>query len=84
MDVQVPSIQPLPSEVVAQLKSSISISHLNGVVLELLKNSLDADAQTVSINVDFQKGGCVVEDDGQGILPAEFLEGGNLAKLHRK
>ncbi|KKZ61362.1 hypothetical protein EMCG_04007 [[Emmonsia] crescens] len=82
MDVQVPSIQPLPSEVVAQLKSSISISHLNGVVLELLKNSLDAGAQTVSINVDFQKGGCVVEDDGRGILPAEFLEGGNLAKLH--
>ncbi|OAX79612.1 hypothetical protein ACJ72_06068 [Emergomyces africanus] len=82
MDVRISRIQPLPSEVVAQLKSSISISDLNGVVLELFKNSLDAGAQTVSINIDFQKGGCVVEDDGQGILPAEFLEGGNLARLH--
>ncbi|KLJ12671.1 hypothetical protein EMPG_09499 [Blastomyces silverae] len=82
MDERIPSIRPLPSEVVAQLKSSIAISNLNGVVLELLKNSLDARAQTVSINVDFQRGGCVVEDDGQGILPAEFMEGGNLAKLH--
>ncbi|OJD18399.1 hypothetical protein AJ78_01579 [Emergomyces pasteurianus Ep9510] len=82
MDVRIPLIQPLPSEVVAQLKSSISISNLNGVVLELFKNSLDAGAQNVTINMDFQKGGCVVEDDGQGILPAEFLEGGNLAKLH--
>ncbi|PGH16391.1 hypothetical protein AJ79_01722 [Helicocarpus griseus UAMH5409] len=82
MDLQAPSIQPLPPEVVAQLKSSISISHLNGVVLELLKNSLDAGAHTISINVDFQKGGCVVEDDGQGILPVEFHEGGNLAKPH--
>ncbi|PGH02107.1 DNA mismatch repair protein MLH3 [Blastomyces parvus] len=82
MDERIPSIRPLPSEVVAQLKSSIAISNLNGVVLELLKNSLDARAQIVSINVDFQRGGCVVEDDGQGILPAEFMEGGNLAKLH--
>ncbi|KAK2777686.1 DNA mismatch repair protein [Emmonsiellopsis sp. PD_33] len=82
MDTEVPSIKPLPSEVAAQLKSSISISHLNGVVLELLKNALDADARTVSVSVDFQKGGCVVEDDGYGILPVEFGEGGNLAKLH--
>ncbi|EEH48452.1 uncharacterized protein PADG_04531 [Paracoccidioides brasiliensis Pb18] len=83
MDVQqVPSIQPLPPDVVAQLKSSISISHLNGVVLELLKNSLDAGAETVSINVDFRRGGCVVEDDGHGIMPIEFLDGGKLAKLH--
>ncbi|EER43509.1 DNA mismatch repair protein [Histoplasma capsulatum H143] len=83
MDSGTPSIQPLPPEVIAQLTSSIAISHLNGVVLELLKNSLDAGAKTVSINVDFPKGGCVVEDDGHGILPAEFLEGSNLAKLHR-
>ncbi|QSS51540.1 DNA mismatch repair protein [Histoplasma capsulatum var. duboisii H88] len=82
MDSGTPSIQPLPPEVIAQLTSSIAISHLNGVVLELLKNSLDAGAKTVSINVDFPKGGCVVEDDGHGILPAEFLEGSNLAKLH--
>ncbi|EGE80486.1 DNA mismatch repair protein [Blastomyces dermatitidis ATCC 18188] len=82
MDERIQSIRPLPSGVVAKLKSSIAISNLNGVVLELLKNSLDARAQTVSINVNFQRGGCAVEDDGQGILPAEFMEGGNLAKLH--
>jgi hypothetical protein len=38
--------------------------HLNGVILELVKNSLDANAHTVFITVDFKRGGCVVEDNG--------------------
>lgn len=78
------SIQPLPPEVVAQIKSSVAITHLSGVVIELFKNSLDSGAQNVKISVDFQKGGCTVEDDGSGIPPSEFREGGGLLKLHRK
>lgn len=77
------SIQPLPPDVVAQIKSSISITHLNGVILELLKNALDANAQRVSVNVNFERGGCVVEDDGRGIPSAEFEAGGGLGKTHR-
>jgi len=78
------SIRPLPPDVIAQIKSSTAITNLNGVVLELVKNSLDAAAKTVSIVVDYGRGGCTVEDDGLGILPSEFGESGGLGKLYRK
>ncbi|OGM44394.1 DNA mismatch repair protein (Mlh3) [Aspergillus bombycis] len=75
-------IEPLPPEVVAKLKSSTSITHLNGVIVELVKNALDADARTVSVTVDFRRGGCKVDDDGDGILPTEFEPSGGLGKAH--
>ncbi len=75
-------IAPLPSQVVAQIKSSIAITSLNGVVVELLKNSLDASATKVDIQVEASRGRCVVEDNGGGITPSEFLPQGGLAKLH--
>lgn len=77
-------IEPLPPEVVAKLKSSTSITHLNGVIVELVKNALDANAHTVSVMVDFQRGGCKVEDNGDGIQPTEFKPDGGLGKAHRK
>ncbi|RMJ26990.1 hypothetical protein PHISP_02119 [Aspergillus sp. HF37] len=77
-----PRIQPLPSDVVAKIKSSTSITHLSGVIVELAKNSLDANAQSVLVTVDFQRGSCVVEDDGEGIPPAEFEPSGGLGKAH--
>jgi DNA mismatch repair protein MLH3 len=76
-------IEPLPPEVVAKIKSSTSITDLNRVVVELVKNALDASAHTVSVTVDFHRGGCVVEDDGEGIPPAEFETDGGLGKAHR-
>lgn len=76
-------IEPLPPEVVAKIKSSTSIINLNRVVVELVKNALDANARTVSVTVDFHHGGCVVEDDGDGIPPAEFESDGGLGKAHR-
>jgi DNA mismatch repair protein MLH3 len=76
-------IQPLPQDVAAKIRSSTLITHLNGVVLELVKNALDANAQCVFVTVDYQRGGCVVEDDGEGIVPAEFEFGGGLGKPHR-
>lgn len=78
------SIQPLPPDVIAQIKSSIAITSLNGVVCELLKNSLDAGATKIDINIDYPRGGCVVEDDGLGIFPIEFRETGGLGKCYRK
>lgn len=84
MEPQKSSIRALPPEAVAQIKSSTVITHLNGVVSELLKNSLDADSGIVSVTVDFQKGSCTVEDDGCGIPPAEFRPGGGVGRLHRK
>lgn len=78
------SIQPLPADVIAQIKSSIAITNLNSVVCELLKNSLDAGATKVDISVDHSKGNCIVEDDGLGISPVEFGENGSLGKLYRE
>ncbi|KAF1926092.1 uncharacterized protein M421DRAFT_102711 [Didymella exigua CBS 183.55] len=76
------SIRPLPDEVAAQIKSSTAIVSLTGVVLELVKNSLDAKAAKINVTVEFARGGCKVEDDGLGISPAEFSEYGGLGKLY--
>lgn len=78
------SIKPLPSEVVAQIKSSITITSLNGVDCELVKNSLDAGATKLDITVDYGRGSCTVEDDGFGILPSDFRDEGGLGNLYRK
>ncbi|KAF2833415.1 hypothetical protein CC86DRAFT_338706 [Ophiobolus disseminans] len=75
-------ILPLPEGVAAQIKSSTAVVSLTGVVLELLKNSLDAGAAKVEATVDFARGACTVEDDGQGVAPFEFREDGGLAKLY--
>lgn len=77
------AIQSLPEDVAAKIKSSTSITHLNGVVLELIKNSLDAGACTALVSVNFKRGSCIVEDDGNGIPPAEFEASGGLGKPHR-
>ncbi|KAJ5881740.1 uncharacterized protein N7529_000412 [Penicillium soppii] len=82
MPLSQPIIQALPSDVIAKIKSSTSIVHLTGVILELVKNALDANAHTVFITVDFKRGGCIVEDDGDGIPPIEFGAAGGLGKAH--
>jgi DNA mismatch repair protein MLH3 len=76
------AILPLPDEVVAQIKSSTAILSLAGVVLELVKNSLDAAATKINVAVDFARGDCSVEDDGLGISPLEFRDEGGLGKLY--
>ncbi|KAI9642667.1 DNA mismatch repair protein [Ciborinia camelliae] len=76
------SIQLLPSAVIAQIKSSSTITSLNGVIFELVKNSLDASCSKIDIVVDYSRGSCTVEDNGLGILPSEFGEDGGLGKLY--
>ncbi|KAL6855469.1 DNA mismatch repair protein [Amphichorda felina] len=76
------SIRQLPEDVVDRLKSSVVITSLNGVVCGLLKNSLDAGAAKINITVDYSRGNCTLEDNGIGIPPEEFKEGGGLGKLH--
>jgi DNA mismatch repair protein MLH3 len=78
-----PLILPLPADAIAQIKSSIAITSLNAVVIELLKNSLDAQSSKIDVTVEYCRGNCVVEDDGLGIPPPEFKESGGLGKLHR-
>ena len=77
-------IYPLPADVVAQIKSSISIPSLPFAVLGLLENALDSGASNIDVTVDFLRGACSVEDDGCGIPPLEFGEAGGLGKPHRE
>ncbi|KAJ4421288.1 DNA mismatch repair protein [Gnomoniopsis sp. IMI 355080] len=76
------SIKPLPGDVVAQIKSSVTISSLNSVVTGLIANSLDAEATKINISVDYSRGNCSIEDNGIGIPPSEFKEDGALGQLH--
>ncbi|KAJ6439448.1 MLH3 protein [Purpureocillium lavendulum] len=76
------SIRQLPDHVVDNLKSSATVTSLNGVVCGLIANSLDAGAARINVRLDFARGDCVVEDDGSGIEPCEFLQDGGLGKLH--
>lgn len=74
------TIQPLPDHVVAQIKSSTAIVSLTHVIIDLLKNSLDAGATKIEATVDWARGGCSVEDNGLGIEHSEFREGGGLGR----
>ncbi|KAK4102509.1 hypothetical protein N658DRAFT_495213 [Parathielavia hyrcaniae] len=76
------SIQPLPGDVIAQIRSSSTITSLNGAVCGLLQNSLDAGASKITISLDYSRGNCSVEDNGLGIAPASFREDGGLGRLH--
>ena len=77
-------IKPLPPKVVAEIKSSITVTSLNSVVFGLLENALDAGATKIEIQVDPARGSCIIEDDGLGIHPTEFGLDGGLAKMHRQ
>ncbi|KAL7799898.1 hypothetical protein V8C37DRAFT_365911 [Trichoderma ceciliae] len=76
------SIRPLPEDVVGKIRSSSTITSLNGVVCGLLKNSLDAGATKVNIYVEYGRGNCTVEDNGLGIIPGDFAEDGGLGKFY--
>jgi DNA mismatch repair protein MLH3 len=76
------SIKLLPEDVVVRIKSMTVITSLNSVVLGLVKNSLDAGASRINISIDYRKGNCSVEDDVEGIVPADFRIDSGLGKLH--
>ncbi|GAB1731257.1 hypothetical protein NU195Hw_g4227t1 [Hortaea werneckii] len=75
-------IFPLPPDAVAQIHSSKNITSLQGVVLALLENCLDASATKFDILVDFGRGTCVLEDNGLGIPPEEFTKEGGLGRMY--
>ncbi|TQS31750.1 hypothetical protein Golomagni_07956, partial [Golovinomyces magnicellulatus] len=76
------SIRRLPDDVIDKIKSSVIISCLNDVGSGLIKNSLDAGAIKVDVYLDYAKGNCTVEDNGDGIAADEFQAEGGLGKLH--
>ena len=78
------SIKSLPVQAQLQLKSSVALNSLNDAVIGLIKNSLDAQAQKIQVEVDYHRGNCCVEDDGIGIPAEEFEEFGGLGLMHRE
>lgn len=80
MNVLDTRILPLPPEVAAQIRSSIAITTLQDVVVQLLCNSIDAHSTRVDVKVDSSRGSCVVEDNGLGIAAIEFAPEGSLGK----
>lgn len=84
MPAQSHQILPLPPEVQSQIRSSIDITSLTDVVIELVKNSLDAQPRTIYIEVDYLRGGCCVEDDGAGIHAEELSEHGHFGSMYCK
>ncbi|KAL9621943.1 MAG: hypothetical protein Q9160_003605 [Pyrenula sp. 1 TL-2023] len=78
---RVGSIHALPESIRAQIKSSAVINSVNDVALELLKNALDASSSQINIEVDYPRGDCVVGDDGIGISPSAFEQGGSLCRM---
>ena len=77
-------ILPLRPDVAKQVNSSTAIPSLNSVIVGLFKNSLDAGARKIDVEVDYRTGTCTVEDDGLGIAPKEFYDDGGLAKQYRE
>lgn len=63
-----------------KIRYSVQVLSLNDVVLELIKNALDAQAHNVKIALNYTHGFCSVLDDGHGISAKEFEENGGLGK----
>lgn len=81
---EVPTIKPLLMEARLRLKSGVALDSLNDAIIGLVKNSLDARASTIRLEVDYLRGNCCVEDDGVGIPACEFEPSGGLGLMHRK
>ncbi|KAJ3333786.1 hypothetical protein HDU76_003600 [Blyttiomyces sp. JEL0837] len=66
------SIHRLPPEVISLLRSSLFTNSLSQVAVELLQNSIDAQASHVEIIVNILEKSLEVRDDGVGIPPDDF------------
>jgi DNA mismatch repair protein MLH3 len=75
------TIKPLPPEVQLRLKAGVSLGSLNDAIIGLIKNSLDAGAETIRVELDYVRSNCCVEDDGVGIPTCEFGKEGGLGLM---
>jgi DNA mismatch repair protein MLH3 len=66
------SIRPLPANLSILIKSQVDLNTFLSCVLEVVKNSVDANASRVSITVDFKRLYFVVVDNGEGITPHDL------------
>lgn len=62
-----PSIQPLSTSIISQIRSTINIVSPSCVLRELVQNSIDAKASRVDIWVMEEGQKLMVVDDGEGV-----------------
>ncbi|KAK6524648.1 DNA mismatch repair protein [Arthrobotrys megalospora] len=74
---QQPRIQRLSDDAIARIRSTVSLTSLAGAVQGLLMNSFDANATTINIYINITKNSMIIEDDGDGIIPADMAFVGN-------
>ena len=60
-------IQQLPSSVIDQVRTGISLSTLPQALVALLANSLDAQQTKILVELDIPNGFISVHDDGEGV-----------------
>lgn len=66
------SIEKLNKSVVSQIRSHVILNSFEQVVGELLQNSLDAGANTISIRLDLESLSIYIQDNGKGISPDDL------------
>jgi DNA mismatch repair protein MLH3 len=60
-------MNPLPEQTVSLLRSSLGLSSISHVLLELVQNSIDAQSKSISILLEEETWSIAVLDDGLGI-----------------
>ena len=60
-------ITPLPPRTRSILRSTVILTSLVQVVSELVQNSLDANARSIQVGIDYDEWSCWVQDDGTGL-----------------
>ncbi|ORY04176.1 hypothetical protein K493DRAFT_297127 [Basidiobolus meristosporus CBS 931.73] len=65
-------ISKLDQQVVHQLRANLNINSVEQCLLELLQNSLDANANQIQITLDLERFYIRVEDNGAGIQPDDM------------
>lgn len=73
-------IFPLGAHARTRIASSSRVASLNQVVLELIQNSINADAGRIRVDLSYVNGSCTILDDGIGIPSQEFAPDGKLVK----
>lgn len=78
MEIQSKVIQRLPESLAQNINSQVNLSSIQECVIELVNNSIDANATNISIVIDIRRLSIKVTDNGEGIS-YENLE--NIAKF---
>lgn len=65
-------IRRLDDGTISTLRSTLVLHTLPAVLLELVQNSLDADARLIEVSFSLKRWQCRVSDDGTGISAIEL------------